>query len=232
MFLKDDESPGRTVGSTLTSIRTPASASSTSTSRNDHQLLGSSTKNRGAVSSGRGVVKESSKVVKKPRSLKPKVLKSSSKEPPPNSPLTTSVSVSSPSLKTPQERPRAHESAIKKPHSSLAVHKTTEAASGPGRGRGKVGGARPQEAEDKENTSPLPVAVPKAHDILAEQVGRDMLCGKGSSRLVIAYVYRLLQLWLMVMDWSRLTRVPLLQKDGRSMHLWILFLLWVRPILN
>ena len=174
MFLNDDESPGRTIGSTLSSTRTPASASSTSTSRNDHQLLGSSTKNRGAVSSGRGVVKESSKVVKKPRSLKPKVLKSSSKEPPPKSPLTTSVSVSSLSLKTPQERPQAHELAIKKPHSSSAVHmhKTTEAASGPGRGRGKVGGARPQEAEDKENTSPLPVAVPKAHDILAEQVGR------------------------------------------------------------
>lgn len=173
MFLNDDESPGRTVGSTLTSTRTPASASSTSTSRNDHQLLGSSAKNRGSVSSGRGVVKESSKVVKKPRSLKPKVLKSSSKEPPPKSPLTTSVSVSSPSLKTPQERPRAHESAIKKPHSSLAVHKMTEATSGlgPGRGRGKVGGARPQGAEDKENTSPLAVAVPKAHDILAEQVG-------------------------------------------------------------
>ena len=177
MFLNDDESPGRTVGSTLTSTRTPASASSTSTSRNDHQLLRSSTKNRGAVSSGRGVVKESSKVVKKPRSLKPKVLKSSSKEPPPKSPLTTtSVSVSSPLLKTPRERPRAHESAIKKPHSSLAVHKMTEAASGPGRGRGKVGGARPQEAEDKENTSPLPVAVPKAHDILAEQVGRVEIC--------------------------------------------------------
>ena len=187
MFLSDDDSPIRThthtASSTLTSTRTPASALSTTASRKD-QLLGSSTKNHSAVSSGRGVVKESSKLVKKPRSLKPKVLKSSSKEPPPKSPLTTSVAVSSSSLKTPQDRPRAHESAIKKPHSSLAVHKMTEAASGPGRGRGKVGGARPQEAEDKENTSPLPVAVPKAHDILAEQVGEYRGCvgvGKGSS---------------------------------------------------
>ena len=175
MFLNDDDSPIRThthtASSTLTSTRTPASALSTTTSRKD-QLLGSSTKNNhNAISSGRGVVKESSKLVKKTRSLKPKVLKSSSKEPPPKSPLTTSVAVSSSSLKTPQDRSRAHESAIKKPHSSLAVHKMTEAALGLGRGRGKVGGARPQEAEDKENTSPLPVGVPKAHDILAEQVG-------------------------------------------------------------
>jgi hypothetical protein len=88
------------------------------------------------------------------------------------------------SMKTPQGRP--HESAIKKPNSSLAVHKTTEAGSEPGRGRGKVGGARSR--EDKENASPLPAVVPKAHDILAEQVGELRIYGKGSSRLVLPFV--------------------------------------------
>ena len=150
----NDESPGHTANSTLTSMQTPASALSTSTSRKDQ--LGSSTKNHSA--SGR-VVNESSKV-KKPRSLKPKVLKSSAKEPPPKSPLTNSVAVPS---KTRQGRLQ-HESTIRS--SSLAVHKMTAASLG--RGRGQMGGAGSQ--EDKENTTPLPVAVPKAHDILAEQV--------------------------------------------------------------
>jgi hypothetical protein len=182
MFLNDDNSPVHTrttASSSLTSTRTPTIA--TSASRKDQQL-DSSIKNHGAISSGR-VVKESSKLVKKPRSLKPKVLKSSSKEPPPKSPLTTSVAVSS-LMKTPQGRP--HQSAIKKPNSSLAMQKTTEAASELGCGRGKVGGARSR--EDKENASPLPAVVPKAHDILAEQVGELRMCGKGSSRLVLPFV--------------------------------------------
>ncbi len=150
----NDESPARTANPAMTSQQTPVSTVTpltTNVSRKD-QISSSSTNPSTCV------VDESSKV-KKPRSLKPKVLKSNTKEPPPKSPLTTSIAASS---KTPQ----GHLRDSTKPSSSLAVHKTTVALE---HGRGKVGGARTQQ-EDKENATPWPAVMPKAHDILAEQV--------------------------------------------------------------
>ena len=177
----NDESSSHTASSTLTSAQTPVSVLSTTSAsvrQGQQHLDGSPTKNHTA--NGR-VVSESGKLAKKPRSLKPKVLKSSAKEPPPlpKSPLATSVAASS---RTPQGRP--HEST--KPRSSLAVHKTAAVASG--HEKGKVGRARLQEGKENATPSPpLPVTVPtnKAHDILAEQVRR--VFGKGSSGVFVSF---------------------------------------------
>ena len=159
----------------MSSTQAPVISSALSVNASGKDHLGSSTKKHNVSSR---VVKESSKDAKKPRSLmKPKVLKSSAREPPLKSPLTTSVAASS---RTPQGRLHVM------PNSSLVAHDKATVASGPGRGRAKVGGAKPE--EDKENTpAPLPVDVPKAHDILAEQVGESEV-GTGSPLEVVLHI--------------------------------------------
>ena len=161
----NDESPTHTSPkSTLSSTLTPVSVS-TGLSSNDRTTDRLKSTRKSSNLSNNNMVDGSSKV--KPRPLKPKVLKSSTKEPP-KSPLTSGRATSSTmsqSRTRKSTKPRVMQTSGYQ-SSPLAVHKMTAASSGSG--RGKVGGTGTR--EDKENTTPLLMSMPKAHDILAEQV--------------------------------------------------------------
>ena len=95
--------------------------------------------------------------------LKPKVIKLSSKSPFPNVDRTASSS-----KKSQSHLRRVHQSPLTSSHPCSPLVVPTVAAVSTGK-RGEAG-TRSRTQDDKENDTPLLMAVPKAHDILADQV--------------------------------------------------------------
>ena len=95
--------------------------------------------------------------------LKPKVIKSSSKSPFPNVDRTASSS-----KKSQSHLRKVHQSPLTSSHPCSPLVVPTVAAVSTGK-RGEAG-TRSRTQDDKENDAPLLLAMPNAHDILADQV--------------------------------------------------------------
>ena len=161
IFKDDDDSPTVTH---VTSTRTTNSQSSVST---PVRTTGVSDNKGGlpitSLRSQDASVPENS-IKKRPKVVKPKVTKSGAK------PSLGGRTMSS--KMTPRVHLQKSDSDVLSSGyrcSPLAVHQVTAASSRSGRGRegeSKAAGVQ----EDKENMTPLLMAMPKAHDILADQV--------------------------------------------------------------
>ena len=153
--------PAHTAGPILSSTVTPVSvrtAPALSSSKNVRDKLASSVHGHKPR-----MVDDSPKM--KPRPPKSKIPKSSVRDPKP--PLSASGTGSSKKSPSHIHKTKSNLQTSKYQSSPLVVRHVT-AATGLGRGKAAATGLQ----EDKENTTPLLMAMPKAHDILADQVSR------------------------------------------------------------